>query len=225
MEKEQALVRLIQSIEYLKNKGQARNQNEMAELMGVRQPHLAAAIRGDQRRLTEGFLRRFAAAYSDYIDEGWLLTGEGKMAKPEPDMRPHIVAADGDPGSPEARISGSSEGDPLQDPGIPMCRPGEFLPDYEFSFLVPDDSMSPMFLKGDVLTCRRVANLSELSAGHPYVFFAGGPGLLRVLARRSPSSLSLHPLNPSWPDTSLRPARLRLTGSPSGLLRRLSFPS
>ena len=89
MNKEQAFERLTQSVEYLKDNGKARNQTEMADLMGVRQPHLASALNGDFKRLTEGMLCKFAAAYSDYINEEWLLTGEGEMAAPDKSMRPH----------------------------------------------------------------------------------------------------------------------------------------
>ena len=93
MDKDQAFARLTQAVEYLKDNGQARTQMDMAALMGVRQPHLASALNGDYKRLTEGFLRKFAAAYSDYINEDWLLDGKGQMEKADRrSTRPHIPA-------------------------------------------------------------------------------------------------------------------------------------
>lgn len=166
MDKDQAFARLTQAVEYLKDNGQARTQMDMAALMGVRQPHLASALNGDYKRLTEGFLRKFAAAYSDYINEDWLLDGKGQMEKADRrSTRPHIpadkaVVAAGFVGSAIGSVQeGECEVRPVMAP----------FPWYDFTIEVSGDSMEPTLQDGDIIACEWLPRDAEYKKDKIYV--------------------------------------------------------
>ncbi len=196
MDKEKALARFREALEYLKDNGKARSQTDMAALIGVRQPHLASAINGDYRRFTEGFLKRFAKAYSDYINETWLLTGEGKMEKPREDMRPHYpatVAAGALGGISEAIMGYEAE----MEPAIRQ------LPDYDFTIDVSGPSMEPTYFDGDVVACRSISDSSELSSGRTYVFDTRDGAVLKRFVSLGKSSLRVASDNPDFKPYSI----------------------
>lgn len=145
MDKIEAYRRLNQAVEYLKDNGKARKHEEIADLTGIPRPHISAALKGDPKRITEGNLRKFASAYSDYINEKWLLTGEGEMAKQLRELRPHIHAK-----AAAGFMNAVSEGEYGEDqrPMIPFFR------DYDFTIEVQGRSMLPDYREGDILACK-----------------------------------------------------------------------
>lgn len=166
MSNDDAHIRLIQAVEYLRNNGKARTHQEIADLMGARQPHVTSAINGDPKRLTKGFLKRFAAAYSDYIDEDWLLTGDGRMEKPDRrNSRPHIPAdkATVSAGLIGTAINSVQDGEceirPLM---IPFQR-------YDFTIEVKGDSMLPTLQDKDVIACQWITDINQLNPSKIYV--------------------------------------------------------
>ncbi|WP_421021576.1 hypothetical protein, partial [Klebsiella pneumoniae] len=75
-------------------------------------------------KFSEDFLKRFAAAYSDYIDEHWLLTGEGEMAVPDGSLKPHFEAK-----AAAGFLDGISKGEYSGE----LKAAVSYLPDYDFS--------------------------------------------------------------------------------------------
>lgn len=194
MDKEQAFARINQAVEYLKDRGQARNQTEMADLMGVRQPHIAAALNGDFKRLTEGMLRKFAAAYSDYIDEHWLLTGEGEMAVPDKSLRPHF-----DTKASAGFMDGLSEGKmsaEFRAMAIPTLN-------YDFSIDASGDSMIPRIEDGDSLLCRRSTDRANAPIGKICVIDTKDGVVVKIISKVTATSMVLHSLNPKYEDYSI----------------------
>ena len=196
MDKDQAFARLNQAVEYLKNKGQARVQNDMAALMGVRQPHLAAALNGDYKRLTEGFLRKFAAAYSDYINEDWLLDGKGQMEKADrKSTRPHIPA---DKAVVAAGFVGSAIGS-VQESECevrPVIAP---LPWYDFTIEVSGDSMEPTLCSGDTIACEWLHDSTEFVRNRIYVLDTAEGAVVKRVERKG-NTLHCHSDNLEYPD-------------------------
>lgn len=196
MDKDQAFARLTQAVEYLKDNGQARTQMDMAALMGVRQPHLAAALNGDYKRLTEGFLRKFAAAYSDYINEDWLLDGKGQMEKADRrSTRPHIPA---DKAVVAAGFVGSAIGSVLEGECEvhPVMAP---FPWYDFTIEVSGDSMEPTLQDGDIIACEWLPRDAEYKKGKIYVLDTNEGAVVKRITNDG-NVIHCHSDNPKYKD-------------------------
>lgn len=210
MDKEQALARLTQSVEYLKDRGQARNQTEIATLMGLRQQHISAALKGDPKRLTERFLRKFASAYSDYINGDWLLTGEGNMELPDKSLRAHIGVK-----ATAGFMSGIIERDNDDD----MHTKSAFLPDYDFTIVANGDSMLPKIESGDILACRIVSDRINLPIGKICVIDSNEGAVVKVLREIKDSEVILHSLNPEYNDYPLPASSINNIAVVVGMVR------
>lgn len=196
MDKDQAFARLTQAVEYLKDNGQARTQMDMAALMGVRQPHLASALNGDYKRLTEGLLRKFAAAYSDYINEDWLLNGKGQMEKADRrSTRPHIpadkaVVAAGFVGSAIGSVQeGECEVRPVMAP----------FPWYDFTIEVSGDSMEPTLQDGDIIACEWLPRDAEYKKDKIYVLDTNEGAVVKRITNDG-NVIHCHSDNPKYKD-------------------------
>ena len=196
MDKDQAFARLTQAVEYLKDNGQARTQMDMAALMGVRQPHLASALNGDYKRLTEGFLRKFAAAYSDYINEDWLLDGTGQMEKADRrSTRPHIPA---DKAVVAAGFVGSAIGSVREDECEvrPVMAP---FPWYDFTIEVSGGSMEPTLQDGDIIACEWLPRDAEYKKGKIYVLDTNEGAVVKRITNDG-NVIHCHSDNPKYKD-------------------------
>ncbi len=212
MDKERALARLRQSIDYLKDNGKARKHEEIAKLTGISRPHVSAAINGDFSRITEKNLRRFAAAYSDYINENWLLTGEGEMEVPDKTMRPHF----------DAKASagfmcgvGEAETGTLR-PRIPGMK------DYDFTIEADGNSMLPRIVSGDLLVCRKADDRANPPIGKICVIDGKDGAAVKVIASANDDSetVTLHSLNPDYPDYDVEFSDILDIAEVVGLVRR-----
>lgn len=181
--------RLTQVREYLINNGKARTQKEIAELMGASRPNVAKALNGDTSYLTENFLKRFAAAYADYINAEYLLTGNGPLARPARDSRPHIPTAVS-AGYTDVAIASVALADVENRPLITS------FPSYDFTIEVEGDSMLPLISDGDTIACRRLENIDQLRTGRIYVVESADGALVKQLAALTTRTVTLHSLNP-----------------------------
>lgn len=71
--------RFEKSYEYLRSKGRIHTQKDAAEKMKTTQQNMSAALKGNEKVLTDNFIIRFCAAFDGAINSDWLLTGEGSM--------------------------------------------------------------------------------------------------------------------------------------------------
>lgn len=164
--------------------------------MGVRQPHLASALNGDYKRLTEGFLRKFAAAYSDYINEDWLLEGKGQMEKADRrSTRPHIPA---DKAVVAAGFVGSAIGSVQEDECEvrPVMAP---FPWYDFTIEVSGDSMEPTLQDGDIIACEWLHGSTEFVHNRIYVLDTAEGAVVKRVERKG-NTLHCHSDNLEYPD-------------------------
>ena len=191
MDKEQVFERFKQSFEYLKDRGRIHKQQDLCEPLGIVKSHISEFCNGKDRYFTEGNLKRFAAAYKDYINEEWLLTGKGTMAKPEKDVRPHF----------EARVAagflaGGSE--QIMSPELrSMITP---FPEYDFTIDVEGDSMIPQIADGDTICCRYVDDRQNPPIGQICVLDTKDGPAVKVIKEVTDDSVILHSLNPAYPD-------------------------
>ena len=172
--------RLMLAVEYLKNTGVIHKQQDIADSLDMARSNVSHAIKGRPRYFTDGFLRRFAAAYRAYISEAWLLTGQGRMDVPGKDERPHI-----DSEKDVAGFLGRNSG-PVPPP--PFCKPFDLMPAYDFSLRVRSDSTSHEVRPGDVLLCRRLdREIEKADIGQIFVFDDADGVTVRHLADISPA--------------------------------------
>ena len=191
MDKAALCKRLNQAFDFLRDRGVFHTVSEAAERSEIRQPHLSSALKGDENRLTKGFMSRFAKAYSDYINEDWLLTGEGKLEKPGRDMRPHIEAK-----AAAGFLHGIAEGEYGGDmrPVIP------FLRHYDFTIGVEGESMLPDYKDGDILACRISHDRLNPPVGKVCVIDSKDGAAVKEIAAIKDSAIVCHSLNPDYRD-------------------------
>lgn len=83
--------RFAQAYDYLRDRGFFHKQKDLAKIMGTTEPNISSAKKGDEKVLTDRFLKRFNNSFGNPFSESWLLAGEGEM------LKAHIVQhADGD---------------------------------------------------------------------------------------------------------------------------------
>lgn len=188
---EQAFARLKQAIDYLKDSGKIHKQQDIVDTLGMSKPNVSRALTATPRYFTKGFLKRFARAYSDYINEDWLLTGEGKMGKPSKDMRPHF------PATVEAGLLGG-DSPTVMDYEVDRQPVIKHFPSYDYTIDVSGHSMEPSYFDGDVVACRRLYDQREVTPGKTYVIVTQDGAVIKRIVSSTISSLRLSSDNPDY---------------------------
>lgn len=218
MDKDSAFARFRQSFDYLKDSGVLHKQSDLCDALGIGRSHVSEFYNGKEKYFTEGNLRKFAAAYSDYINEDWLLTGEGRMEKKltfevpsnmmdgylslvnkiindEGSLRPHIPA---DKAVVAAGFVGSAIGS-VQEGECevrPMMAP---LPWYDFTIEVSGDSMEPTLRSGDTIACEWLHDSTEFVRNRIYVLDTAEGAVVKRVVRKG-NTLHCHSDNLEYPD-------------------------
>lgn len=65
--------------DYLRYKNIIKTQTDVAAALGSTQQNVSAALKGNEKVLTDNFLMRFLVAFPDIFSTRWLMTGEGNM--------------------------------------------------------------------------------------------------------------------------------------------------
>lgn len=73
--------RFKSAFDYLRSIGAIHTQKDLADKIGASQSNVCSALKGVEKVLTDRFLIRFNAAFSEKFNTDWLLTGEGKMLR------------------------------------------------------------------------------------------------------------------------------------------------
>ncbi len=71
--------RFEKSYEYLRSKGCFHTQKDAAEKMKTTQQNMSAALKGNEKVLTDNFIIRFCAAFDGIINSEWIMEGTGTM--------------------------------------------------------------------------------------------------------------------------------------------------
>lgn len=71
--------RFKEDFEYLKSRGTAHTQRDIALKMDSSEGNISKAMKGDERVLTNRFLRRFNEAYGNISNIEWLIDGVGEI--------------------------------------------------------------------------------------------------------------------------------------------------
>ena len=70
---------LQKAFKYLLSQGIVSTQKDVAKKMHATPPNVSKALAGDEKALTESFMRRFNIAFGGIFRDAWLLEGEGNM--------------------------------------------------------------------------------------------------------------------------------------------------
>lgn len=215
MSNKDAHTRLTQVIDYLESMGKIHKQRDIVAALGIAESSISKALKGDPKYFTKGFLKRFAAAYSDYINAEFLIDGTGPMERPARNTRPHIPSAVA-AGFTGVAIATVPESDVIHRPLI------DIFPSYDFTIGVTGDSMVPMLADGDIIACRRIESPAEIKPHHAYVLETSDGAVVKEIARVSPSAISLHSLNTSYPDYTVSPSTVLSISQVVGIIRSVT---
>ncbi len=69
----------MSAFNYLKGTGKVHTQQDVADKMEINKSSLSKATNGDDKYLTDSFLKRFNYSFGNMFNERWLINGEGEM--------------------------------------------------------------------------------------------------------------------------------------------------
>lgn len=205
-----AFARLKKAVGYLKDIGKVHKQLDIVVAMDMKQPHVSSFLNGKKDYFTEGNLKRFARAYSDYISEEWLLTGKGEMEVPDKSLKPHFEAL-----SRAGRIGDESEGET----GTPTD-PRLFLPEYDFTIFAEGDSMLPKIESGDVLLCQWLTDRANPPTGEICVIDTINGSVVKEVSEITESSIRVHSLNENYSDYTIDISEIIRIAMVKGIIRK-----
>lgn len=203
--------RLLKAFDYLKNKGIIHTQTQLAEKIGKAQSQVNSAFKNLPKRCTLGLMKAIGDAFPDILNRDYLLTGEGEVAAPDPNRRPHYQAC-----AAAGFMDGLAEGEAGDlRPLIPD------VPDYDFTIEARGDSMLPEIQSGDILLCRRATDRANPPLDRICVIDSTDGAAVKLITGADEEQLFLHSLNPDYPDYSLDLSSLLGVAPVVALLRRL----
>lgn len=204
--------RLHKAIDYLKSNGRIRIQRDIVSDINGNEANVSQALKGKPRYMTDNFLKRFASVYSDYIDEHWLLTGEGRMEVPNKNLKPHFLSK-----ASAGFMSGMSEGEYADD-----LRPVIVgVPDYDFSIQADGNSMFPYIEDGDVLLCRFSIDRQNPPLDKVCVIDSLEGAAVKEIIEANSHSFTLHSINPDYEDYKIDSSSVLNIAQVVGLLRNI----
>lgn len=180
---EELTVRLNQAVRYLVWKGYVSiqsTQKDIAEKMNTTTSNISAALKGNERFLTEGFMSRFNNAFNGIFNEEWILTGRGnisdstasitKTPTTDKDIKildirvcaGHGIGLDGD----ENHVIGY-----VNIPDFTGC----------YGITVYGDSMYDKYMSGDTIFVREIKDKRLIDNGQPYVIITNEDRLLKLV--------------------------------------------
>ena len=196
MDKDSAFARFRQSFDYLKDSGVLHKQSDLCNALGIGRSHVSEFYNGKEKYFTEGNVRKYAAAFSEYLNPDWLLYGTGQMEKADRrSTRPHIPA---DKAVVAAGFVGSAIGSVQEDECEvrPVMAP---LPWYDFTIEVSGDSMEPTLQDGDIIACEWLPRDAEYKKGKIYVLDTNEGAVVKRITNDG-NVIHCHSDNPKYKD-------------------------
>ena len=183
--------RLLNSFEYLKDRGKIHTQNQFGEMLGKKRQDICRALKGDATRCTMGLLERIARTFGDDVNTDYLLSGDGSIEPINRDFKPHF------PANVQAGVLSGNLGQ-VMDYEIALEPIIKSLPNYDYIIDVSGNSMMPAYYDGDCVACRRVFDSSELIPGRVYVFVTRDGAVLKRFLSATKNSVRVGSDNPEY---------------------------
>ena len=178
--------------------GKIHSKTDLARALQLNVNSLNSAFGLQGRAMTKNLLLRIADAFPDVISRRYMETGEGPVAAPAKDLRPHFA-----PTAAAGFMSGMSE----TDNGADLRAVRDCVPDYDFTINAIGDSMMPLIHDGDLLFCRYADDRYNPPIDRVTVIDTTDGAVVKVL-RRDDDGLLLHSLNKRYPDRRLDTATI-----------------
>lgn len=212
--------RLEKVFKHLYGIGAVRSQREFADKLGFTTSTVSLAMNGSPRALTKNFLRRVCDVFRT-INYDWLQTGQGDMLVG--DITPSVSISHSAGALPVITIK--SIGDFIN--GITDSSEKVVVPRFsnagaEFLVSVSDSSMSPRFIAGDLLACRKVVGMSFFQWGRTYVidtYSQGGMIKKVVRCEEDDNFIVCKSENKDYGDFKLPKSEIRSLSIVIGLIR------
>lgn len=211
MDKDSAFARFRQSFDYLKDSGVLHKQSDLCNALGIGRSHVSEFYNGKEKYFTEGNVRKYAAAFSEYLNPDWLLYGTGQMSAPDKTMRPHFEAK---------ACAGFMCDVSVAEIGTLQPRiPG--MKEYDFTIGAHGESMMPLIEDGDLLVCRKSEDSANPPIGKICVIDGKDGVVVKVIAEANEYGLVLHSLNPDpkYHDYTVEYAAINGVAEVVGLVR------
>lgn len=212
--------RLEKVFKHLYSIGAVRSQREFADKLGFTTSTVSLAMNGSPRALTKNFLRRVCDVFRT-INYDWLQTGQGDMLVG--DITPSVSISHSAGVLPVITIK--TIGDFIN--GITDSSEKVVVPRFsnagaEFLVSVSDSSMSPRFIAGDLLACRKVVGMSFFQWGRTYVidtYSQGGMIKKVVYCEEDDNFIICKSENKDYGDFKLPKSEIRSLSIVIGLIR------
>ncbi len=186
---EEILLRLHQSIDYLKDIGKIHKQQDIADAMGMGKARVSEALKGKEGKFTDHFINSYWETYKDYINKDWLLTGEGRMEAVDKSLKPHYPASVS-AGVLSGEITNVKDTDVEYEPIIKR------MPQYDYTIDVRGHSMEPTYSDNGIVACRKLYNKEDIKPGRAYVIATKEGAVLKRIVSQTLTTIRVVSDNP-----------------------------
>lgn len=159
------------AFDYLRSCGLAHTQKDIAGRMPTTPPNVSSALKGDEKVLTDSFLRRFNNAYNNIFSYEWLIRGEGSMlSKDGSTVFPPVDEEHYTYLLPQTAIGGSLAGFGADGVFPEYCeRVISPIADVDFAITIYGDSMMPEYPPGSRAMIKQIDPDAFIAWGNVYV--------------------------------------------------------
>lgn len=193
--------RLSEVVKYLRFRGFASTQKEVAALLGMSPANLSSALRGDSRYLTDGLATKVCTNFV-FINKDWLLTGEGEMLLTEDKVAEYKQAEDVNlvPLLPISAQGGSLNGFVVSVKENDCERIVSPIRGVDFAITVAGDSMAPEYPAGSQIFIKKINERAFIDWGKVYVLdTCNGSIIKRVFPTDDTNKVRCVSINPDYP--------------------------
>ncbi len=176
--------RLNECLTYLKRIRSIKIQKDIVDKMEMNKSTVSQALKGNERYLTDSFLEKFANTFN--LNPQYLIEGEGEMLKSlttsSPKMHP-TTKQQGKPLIPIDAVAGYG----TDTAGVRYEDCEHYLvPEFDkkgvdFFIRVSGSSMYPKYSNGDILACKKIAEITFFQWGKVYVIDSSQGQLVKRL--------------------------------------------
>lgn len=187
--------RFKSAFDYLRSIGAIHTQKDLADKIGASCSNVCSALKGVEKVLTDRFLIRFNAAFSEKFNTDWLLTGKGEMlasSQPSTTIASNNTYGDNASGNDDnitlrpivtkhlASMPNTDVYEVLHRTGLKLEKLVAFpqYANFDFYYQVRQDAMQPIYEKGDVLALVHVPDGANIIQGAAMVIDTKSFGFL-----------------------------------------------
>lgn len=224
--------RFCEAVNYLIEKNLARNKNEIMARLGLYLGRLSLILGGRANASTDN-VALLSRTYG--VSADWLLLGVGSMMRqgdvpsPRSTQSPKETAPRAAGSLPLIPITALAGFNGIDEPGVSLDECTHYLvPEFaqsgaDFLIRIQGVSMTPTFISGDLVACRKLEPNAWIDYGEAYVI----DGVQGVMIKRifvnpsNPDSLLCRSDNPDVPEFSVAKSEVRSLSKVIGVVRAI----